>query len=741
MGYCQLPKELLEGDYSICVKNSHTLANRIGPPLAVDSDDMVDFGTLLEGDVDDNNDVSMMDFTLLLQSNDKCQGEDAYNANADLNANNCVNIDDRSLLQANFSKPKGNEVPSICEWDNSATPPILRKGVRDGGSTVTLRTAPIPDGLIAGSTFDVIIQVQANKQLVEGAAAYLNFDPTQLQVNHLTVGNTFDFVLQNEFDNTQGHINFAAGVWDNDVPKGTFTLVTINMTLLQIDGEETLSFNTSAPRQTEAASGGKSLMSEQQGGEIVIGEPAGKYTASGTILDKEGNPIAGVTVQVGDKTVITNEIGYWEITDLQEGDDYIATASKDGYVFSSKDFAVGNDQNASVNIKAESVLDIKVIPDPRFAQQGENITYTITVTNKGSETATGIVLTDTLPKGTNLISIETLDSGNCSAETISCTLSDLTPGATATIKLVISNTQAETLTNTAKVIANDYPADVQITGTKVIPYLSVSLSDLPDPVTMGGTLHYTVEVDLSQFASKDATGVELVMRLPNGVELENATTDYGTCDTSKLPTVTCTINDLSIASAEATSHITVHLNVKLTDMGLLLLTHEAKVTAKEYPAHSVKERTKVFIGDVKVDMVFVIDTTNSMAAEIDGVIAAMKKYIDEIEPSQAPLIVLVEFKDNVRFKAATRDLDELLGAVEDLKAEGGGTCPEASVEARTLAIEHLKEGGVILCTTDASPYPDAELEKLSKLINGKEMNLTPILTGDCSNRKRCNLLP
>jgi hypothetical protein len=201
-------------------------------------------------------------------------------------------------------------------------------------------------------------------------------------------------------------------------------------------------------------------------------------------------------------------------------------------------------------------------------------------------------------------------------------------------------------------------------GTR-IPYLSVSLNDMPDPVTMGGTLHYTVEVDLSQFAPTDATGVELVLQLPNSVELESATTDYGICDSSKLPMVTCTINDLSVASAEAISHITVNLDVTLIDMGLLLLTHEAKVTANEYPAHSVRERTKVFIGDVKVDMVFVIDTTNSMAAEINGVIAALKKFIKEIDPSKAPLIVLVEFKDDVWLKAATRDLNVLLGAVEN----------------------------------------------------------------------------
>ena len=59
---------------------------------------------------------------------------------------------------------------------------------------------------------------------------------------------------------------------------------------------------------------------------------------------------------------------------------------------------------------------------------------------------------------------------------------------------------------------------------------SVSLHDIPDPVIIGGVLHYTVEVDLSQFAPKDATGVELVMQLPSGVELQSVNTDYGLYD-------------------------------------------------------------------------------------------------------------------------------------------------------------------------------------------------------------------
>jgi hypothetical protein len=103
------------------------------------------------------------------------------------------------------------------------------------------------------------------------------------------------------------------------------------------------------------------------------------------------------------------------------------------------------------------------------------------------------------------------------------------------------------------------------------------------------------------------------------------------------------------------------------------------------------------------------------------------------------VLCFVEFKDDVRFVAATRDLNVLLKAVESLEAEGGGTCPEASVEALTLAVKHLKEGGVILFTTDASPY--ADIGKLDILLKGKDMKFSAILTGNCSDRESWNILP
>ncbi len=66
---------------------------------------------------------------------------------------------------------------------------------------------------------------------------------------------------------------------------------------------------------------------EDESGEPVIKdieEPAGEYTAYGKIIDKIGNPIADVIIQVGEKKIITDEAGNWEIPKLQEGN-YIVT--------------------------------------------------------------------------------------------------------------------------------------------------------------------------------------------------------------------------------------------------------------------------------------------------------------------------------------------------------------------------------------------------------------------------------
>jgi len=87
---------------------------------------------------------------------------------------------------------------------------------------------------------------------------------------------------------------------------------------------------------------------------------------------------------------------------------------------------------------------------------------------------------------------------------------------------------------------------------------------------------------------------------------------------------------------------------------------------------------------------------------------------------------------------STKDLTVLFKIIDTLKAEGGGTCPEASVEALAKSARHVKEGGQIWFTTDASPYPDAKVQELLDLLKSQNIHLNATVTGDCGEVNSLN---
>jgi len=476
-------------------------------------------------------------------------------------------------------------------------------------------------------------------------------------------------------------------------------------------------------------------------GEVI--DP-GEYTIYGTIRDEAGTKLEGVEVQAAGQTVTTDAAGNWIIPNLQEGE-YKVIASKDSYTFATKNIALGNDAfRTEVVIVALSKLKVTVVAEPRTVKQSDNVTYIITVINGGDETATGITLTDVLAENAGLVSIEALDGGECDADTITCTLPDLTTGNSARIKLVVSNTQANSLLNTATVTAKEYPADEQKTRTQVIPHLSASITDTPEPLQLPlpgeeRMLHYDVAATLSANAPSAATDVNLVITLPKSVEMQAINSDNAMCDTSELPTITCQVTDLSVDNADSISHVTVGIDVALKNAGLLALTLEAKLSANEYPVHTDKERTKIFIDpEYKVGLAFVIDDSGSMQDEIDKVKEAITKVIDNIDPSEAPMSVLLTFGDQVKYRTVTQDMTVLRDAVARLKVSGGGTCPEASFEAISFAIPHLIEDGTILFATDASPYEGSDTDEMIARLRSNAIVFNALIFGDCSDENSWN---
>lgn len=87
---------------------------------------------------------------------------------------------------------------------------------------------------------------------------------------------------------------------------------------------------------------------------------------------------------------------------------------------------------------------------------GENLSYTVTVTNNGPADATNVTLTDTLPAGVIFISA-TPSQGSCSEAggVVTCNLGTLVNGDITTVDIEVAPTAPGTITNTATVTATE----------------------------------------------------------------------------------------------------------------------------------------------------------------------------------------------------------------------------------------------------------------------------------------------
>ncbi len=96
-----------------------------------------------------------------------------------------------------------------------------------------------------------------------------------------------------------------------------------------------------------------------------------------------------------------------------------------------------------------------------FAQVGQDITDSFTVTNNGPEGASGLSFTDALPSGVTYVSSSTSQGTitGSSATQVSASLGDLAVGASATVSVTFTASATGQLTDTAAVSAADPSTD------------------------------------------------------------------------------------------------------------------------------------------------------------------------------------------------------------------------------------------------------------------------------------------
>ncbi|MEN8220908.1 MAG: cohesin domain-containing protein [Pseudomonadota bacterium] len=246
-------------NYDMRVKGTHTLQEKISVSL-VSGDNPVNVGVLLEGDANDDNCVTILDFSILSGTFGKCNG-DGFDSRADFNQDDCVTILDFSLLAANFGQC-GDPNPSM----------MVSSLLSVSGGTVVMGVVPATSQVSVGETFDVVVKVQAGRQEVDGASAYLDFDPTYLEVVDMTSAGYLDLTLENSFDNEAGYINFAAGKPTSPFPSGDFSLVTITLRAKAETSATSLGFVFNSPERTDATFGGASVFDYAEYGSVIITE-------------------------------------------------------------------------------------------------------------------------------------------------------------------------------------------------------------------------------------------------------------------------------------------------------------------------------------------------------------------------------------------------------------------------------------------------------------------------------------
>lgn len=204
-------------------------------------------------------------------------------------------------------------------------------------------------------------------------------------------------------------------------------------------------------------------------------------------------------------------------------------------------------------------------PDP--VNVGNDLTYTVVVTNAGPNAATNVTLTDPLPANTAFQSLASPAGWTCMAPavggtgTITCTNPSLAVAAPATFTIVIRPGAGAVgaLNNTATVAIADQ-ADPNATNNSATASttvggsadLNVTKADAPDPVNAGANITYTVVV--TNNGPNSATSVTLTDPLPAGATFQSATVPAGwACTTPAVGaggTISCTIAALANAASD-----------------------------------------------------------------------------------------------------------------------------------------------------------------------------------------------
>lgn len=426
------------------------------------------------------------------------------------------------------------------------------------GITLTLDDAaasPLPDtGAIVSGTFRPADYSAGGPDIFPAPAPAAPYGTTLSAFNGINPNGDWSLYL---VDDAIGEKGIIAGGWSLQIQTVTTISPTAGLSVIITNSPGTnyvggsLTNTITVHNQGPDTANNVVVTDNLPGGVTFVSAISSQGTCTftnGTVTCALGNLVSNGTAVV---TVV--------ITSLPEGT-ITSTAVVSG---DEPDLNLANNlaiASATVKPFADLAITKTASPDPVIL--GNNLSYTVTVTNRGPSQASNVILTDTL--ATNVIFVSANSTqGICSQLNgiVTCNLGILTNGASVTVTIVVLPTTAGVVTGSAKVTAAEDDREPANNDTNLIPVtvnpsadLAVMQSSTPNPVTIWERLTYTITV--TNRGSATATGVVVTNRLPTGVNIGLVTSSLGSCQTFN-GVVTCNISTLpSGASATITIAVT-----------------------------------------------------------------------------------------------------------------------------------------------------------------------------------------
>ena len=294
------------------------------------------------------------------------------------------------------------------------------------------------------------------------------------------------------------------------------------------------------------------------------------------------------------------------IVDLAKGESKVFSviATVSGYGNVTNSLVVGN-KTTGVNVTVPEINPDKTV-DNEIPNFGDNVTYTVTVTNDGIGDANNVVITDVLDKGLKFLNATGNFTYDEKTGTITWTV-DLAKGETKTFNVNVTVLGYGVLPNTVAV--GNKTAVRNITVPEIITVKEVNSSD----IHIGDEITYTITV--SNSGKINATNVVIRDILPEGLKFINAS-NGGVYD-PVTGIITWILNITANSTVDLTADVCVNKSGNITNtVNVGNKTSNCTIESGDIvdlEIHIVADKSEIYVGDNVVYTVTVINNGPSDA--------------------------------------------------------------------------------------------------------------------------------